>query len=106
MEMNRLTSLCAPMSVNLEITNKCNLSCSFCFNASPVYEHMIQEQEKKDRAEHNLNLSKLHSKVSEAEGWDYYFFLEIEAPPQDKNLIGALKGVKRYCSIVRILGIV
>ncbi|MCR4322920.1 MAG: prephenate dehydrogenase/arogenate dehydrogenase family protein [Candidatus Azambacteria bacterium] len=56
-------------------------------------------------AARGLNLSKLHSKASEIEGWNYYFFLEVEALPHDKNLKEALKEIKRYCSIVRVLGI-
>lgn len=56
-------------------------------------------------ADRGLNLSKLHSKASEVEGWDYYFFLEVEALPHDGNLKEALKEIKRYCSIVRVLGI-
>ena len=55
-------------------------------------------------ADHKLNLSKLHSKVSEAEGWDYYFFLEVEAPHQDSDLQEVLKEIKHHCSVVRVLG--
>lgn len=56
-------------------------------------------------ADQRLNLSKLHSKASEIEGWDYYFILEIEALPDDKRLQESLKDIKRYCSIVRVLGV-
>lgn len=50
MQVNQLTHLTAPVAVNLEITDKCNLSCTFCFNASPSYEAMMQEQEVQDKA--------------------------------------------------------
>lgn len=55
-------------------------------------------------ADRQLNLSKLHSKTSEAEGWDYYFFLEIETSPANPRLKEALRAIKQYCSIVRVLG--
>ncbi|MCA9397963.1 PqqD family peptide modification chaperone, partial [candidate division WWE3 bacterium] len=55
MQVNQLTSVSAPISVNLEVTDKCNLSCSFCFNAAPSYEAMMQSQEKQDRAEKAQN---------------------------------------------------
>ncbi len=55
-------------------------------------------------ADRKLNLSKLHSKVSDAEGWDYYFFLEIESLPKNKKLKEALEETKQYCSIIRVLG--
>ncbi len=57
-------------------------------------------------ADQKLNLTKLHSKKTEIEGWDYYFFLEIEALPENDKLKKAISGIKQYCSIVRILGIV
>ncbi len=40
-QVNRLTELNAPISVNLEVTEKCNLHCSFCFNAAPVYKKFM-----------------------------------------------------------------
>lgn len=47
---NRLSSISAPLSVNLELTDKCNLSCGFCYNAAPAYEQMMRTQETNDRA--------------------------------------------------------
>ncbi len=41
--MNTLSELCAPLSVNLEVTEKCNLGCSFCFNATPQYKEALQQ---------------------------------------------------------------
>lgn len=55
-------------------------------------------------ADRKLNLSKLYSRKSEAEGWDYYFFFEVESLPEDKRLQETLKGIRHYCSIVRLLG--
>lgn len=55
-------------------------------------------------ARQKLNLSKLHSKASEAEGWNYYFFLEVASGYDDKKLQETLKDIKQYCSVVRLLG--
>lgn len=55
-------------------------------------------------ANKKINLSKLHSKKSDAEGWDYYFFLEIESLPESNELKEVLREIKQYCSIVRVLG--
>lgn len=44
MQKNSLTKLVAPVSVNFEITDKCNLGCSFCFNASPEYSSQSTKQ--------------------------------------------------------------
>lgn len=57
-------------------------------------------------ADRGLNLSKLYSKISENDGLDYYFFLELEVLPDDRNLQSALADIKQYCPTVRILGVV
>lgn len=62
MSLNSLTNISAPIAVNLEITNKCNLSCSFCFNANSVYEELMEvaeESELVERKNHNLKESNL-----------------------------------------------
>lgn len=55
-------------------------------------------------AERNINLTKLHSRSSEAEGWDYYFFIELEGLPRDKKIKETLKAIKQFCSVVREIG--
>ncbi|MCX6712972.1 MAG: prephenate dehydratase [Candidatus Vogelbacteria bacterium] len=55
-------------------------------------------------ADKKLNLSKLYSRKSEADGWDYYFLFEVESLPEDDKLREVLKKIKPYCSIVRVLG--
>lgn len=55
-------------------------------------------------ADYKLNLTKLHSRISEGEGWDYYFFVEVEGLPTDEGLREVLKDIKKHCSIVRVLG--
>jgi radical SAM protein with 4Fe4S-binding SPASM domain len=46
LEQNVLMHLKSPLSVNLEVTEKCNLSCSFCFNAAPLYSESMAAGEK------------------------------------------------------------
>ncbi len=55
-------------------------------------------------AQRNINLTKLHSKATAAEAWDYYFFVELQGLPKDKKIEAALKAIRPFCSIIRILG--
>lgn len=56
-------------------------------------------------ANKKINLSKLYSRKSDADGWDYYFFLEAESLPENADFKEMLKEVQKYCSIVRVLGV-
>ncbi|MFH1233349.1 MAG: prephenate dehydrogenase/arogenate dehydrogenase family protein [Patescibacteria group bacterium] len=56
-------------------------------------------------ANHKLNLTKLHSRASVVEGWDYYFFLEIDCLPNTRDFKMAFQEVKKYCSLIRIFGV-
>ncbi len=54
-----------------------------------------------------LTLTKLHSKASDLEDYNYYFFLEIEGLVGDKgNMDEALKELDSYCYIKQVLGVV
>lgn len=57
-------------------------------------------------ADRGLNLAKLHSRASRVKNWDYYFFLEVESLPDTALFKQALKEVNKYCSIVRVAGVV
>jgi chorismate mutase/prephenate dehydratase len=57
-------------------------------------------------ASRKINLAKLHSRTSSVKAWDYYFFLEVECLPNSPKFKKALEEIKKYCSIIRILGIV
>lgn len=57
-------------------------------------------------ADRKLNLAKLHSRASRIKSWDYYFFLEVESLPEEPILKEALEEIKKYCSIVRVAGVV
>ncbi len=51
-------------------------------------------------AQHELNLTSLHSVPSHLRPWDYYFFLEVDAVLNEK----VTKELERYCSMVRVMG--
>lgn len=63
---NELTSLRSPVSVNLEITERCNLGCTFCFNAEPDYEAFMNDASaQKKLSEQNIaRLNKLKQIVN------------------------------------------
>jgi radical SAM protein with 4Fe4S-binding SPASM domain len=80
---NELTKLKSPLSVNLEVTDKCNLGCSFCFNAAPEYVQLIKigeqpfidesgssrmQQDRRDR------LMRIVDKLAEAEVFEIRLF--------------------------------
>jgi prephenate dehydratase/prephenate dehydrogenase len=54
-----------------------------------------------------LTLTKLHSKASDLEDYDYYFFLEVEGLVGDNaEMDEALKEIDSYCYIRQVLGVV
>ena len=54
-----------------------------------------------------LNLTKLHSKVSDLEDYNYYFYLEVEGLVGDNaEMDEALKEVDTHCYIKQVLGVV
>lgn len=54
-----------------------------------------------------INLTKLHSKLSDIEYYDYYFFLEIEGLVGcNENINQALKEIDSFCYIKQALGVV
>ena len=55
-------------------------------------------------AKANLNLSALHSIPSHSKPWDYFFFVEIEAPLLSTQIKKALKNIRKYCLTIRVIG--
>lgn len=55
-------------------------------------------------ANKNINISSLHSIPSRIKPWDYFFFLELELNYNSKKLYFCLKKIKKYCTMIRILG--
>lgn len=55
--------------------------------------------------ENNVNLSSLHSIPSRIRPWDYFFFVEADIFLSSPVFKRVLQGIKKFCSIVRIIGV-
>ncbi|MCK5510828.1 4Fe-4S cluster-binding domain-containing protein [Candidatus Parcubacteria bacterium] len=57
--MNKIKNLIAPISVNLEVTDQCNLKCFFCFCGTEAYQDSlssISNSEKTKNAKRILDI--------------------------------------------------
>lgn len=54
---------------------------------------------------HGLNLTKLESRLSPDERWDYYFFIEVDREQNDPSVLASLKELDVYCPVVKVLGV-
>lgn len=52
----------------------------------------------------NLNLTKLESRPSREQLWDYHFFIEVDAHQNNNPIVKALRELKAYCPVIKILG--
>lgn len=55
-------------------------------------------------AKHGISLNKLESRPSHEKIWDYCFYIEVDRPPESKELRKALTELDKYCTSVRVLG--
>ncbi len=55
-------------------------------------------------AERGINLSKIESRPSKKQPWDYYFFLDVTGHYDDPSMKAALSDLKRFCPMVKWLG--
>ncbi|MBN1883167.1 MAG: prephenate dehydratase [Deltaproteobacteria bacterium] len=55
-------------------------------------------------AKRNINLSKIESRPSRRELWDYVFFLDLLGHIDDKKISRALDELKKYTTTIRYLG--
>ena len=51
-----------------------------------------------------INLTKIESRPSRDKKWDYHFFIEVAAAPNDTQLAQALNMLKQFCPIINVLG--
>ncbi len=51
-----------------------------------------------------VNLAKIESRPSKAKAWEYYFFVDMFGHYHDRNVKKALKGLKKNCSLLKVLG--
>jgi chorismate mutase / prephenate dehydratase len=58
----------------------------------------------KQFAERGVNLTKIQSRPSAGDNWQYLFFIEVEGHPTDRTVIGAMEEVRRQCKFFKVLG--
>lgn len=55
-------------------------------------------------SKNNINLTKIESRPSRRELWDYVFFLDMEGHIEDKNLKRSIEKIQKYTTTIKILG--
>jgi chorismate mutase/prephenate dehydratase len=55
-------------------------------------------------AKHGLSMSKIESRPSKKEAWEYVFFIDIEGHVNDSNVAGALSELMQEAQMVKVLG--
>ena len=72
----------------------------FAVNDSPGALHEILRQ----FAERGVNLTKIQSRPTLGENWQYVFFIEVEGHATDRQVIGAIEDVRRLSKFFKVLG--
>lgn len=55
-------------------------------------------------SEHGLNLSRIQSRPSRGQVWEYIFFIDFSGHVEDENVTRALEAVRSECQFLKILG--
>ena len=58
----------------------------------------------KQFAERGVNLTKIQSRPTPGETWNYLFFIEVQGHPTDRNVIGAFEDARRQAKFFKVLG--
>ena len=58
----------------------------------------------KQFAERGVNLTKIQSRPSAGDSWQYLFFIEVQGHPTDRHVVGAMEEVRRQCKFFKVLG--
>ena len=69
-------------------------------NDSPGALHEILRQ----FAERGVNLTKIQSRPTPGESWQYLFFIEVQGHATDRPIIGAIEEVRRLSKFFKVLG--
>jgi chorismate mutase/prephenate dehydratase len=69
-------------------------------NDSPGALHEVLKQ----FAERGVNLTKIQSRPTPGETWQYLFFIEVQGHPTDRNVVGAIEEVRRQSKFFKVLG--
>ena len=54
--------------------------------------------------ENSINLTKIESRPTKREAWEYAFYVDLEGHREDKKVIGALKALEDHIEYVKVLG--
>lgn len=52
----------------------------------------------------SINLSKIESRPSKRQAWEYYFFVDVAGHCEDEDLQDALHQLRQSCSFIKVLG--
>jgi chorismate mutase/prephenate dehydratase len=69
-------------------------------NDSPGALHEVLKQ----FAERGVNLTKIQSRPTPGESWQYIFFIEVQGHATDRPLVGAIEEVRRQARFFKVLG--
>jgi chorismate mutase/prephenate dehydratase len=72
----------------------------FAVNDSPGALHEILKQ----FADRGVNLTKIQSRPTPGESWQYLFFIEVEGHATDRAIIGAMEEVRRLSKFLKVVG--
>jgi chorismate mutase / prephenate dehydratase len=72
----------------------------FAVSDSPGALHEILKQ----FAERGVNLTKIQSRPTPGESWQYVFFIEVQGHATDRAIIGAIEEVRRLSKFFKVLG--
>ncbi|HVH43651.1 MAG TPA: prephenate dehydratase domain-containing protein [Labilithrix sp.] len=72
----------------------------FALNDSPGALHEILRQ----FAERGVNMTKIQSRPTSGESWQYVFFVEVQGHATDRPIIGAIEDVRRLSKFFKVLG--
>jgi chorismate mutase/prephenate dehydratase len=72
----------------------------FAVSDSPGALHEILRQ----FAERGVNLTKIQSRPTPGESWQYLFFIEVQGHATDRPIIGAIEDVRRLSKFFKVLG--
>lgn len=72
----------------------------FAVSDAPGALHEILKQ----FADRGVNLTKIQSRPTPGESWQYLFFIEVEGHATDRAIIGAIEEVRRLSKFLKVLG--
>jgi len=78
--------------------DKTSLAMSTSNNAGAIYKLLAP------LAEHGVSMSRLESRPSRTDLWQYVFFVDVEGHKQNKNVSAALKEIAEKATFLKILG--